>query len=93
MSNFFLEMKFFFFKSCFICNSSGRVECYVCKGCAKLKWFVQMTVQFTNNEDEFFKKDQTQDIPDELTRSCHAKNIFTEQNDRVKKYKQEYFFH
>ena len=66
---------------CNICHRAGRIQCHCCKGSGKLKWFLQLTVSFKNNEDDFLKKSNV--IPDDLIRKCQAHNAFSEQNIRV----------
>lgn len=63
------------------CSRTGRVMCKQCQGNGRLKWFLQLTVMFRNNKDDFIKK--TEDIPDEKIRNCIAKNTFIENNIRV----------
>lgn len=64
------------------CNSTGRIICSHCKGHGKLRWFLQLTVTFHNNCDDYIKKSGN-DIPDKLLRSCLTKNVFSEKNQRV----------
>lgn len=75
---------------CMSCHSTGRITCHHCKGAGKLRWFLQLTVTFHNNSDDYIKKSGN-DIPDKLLRSCLTKNVFNEQNQRVKNYFTPFF--
>ena len=66
------------------CHSTGRITCNHCRGSGKLRWFLQLTVTFHNNDDDYIKK--SGDIPEKLLRDCLAKNIFSEQNQRVRNF-------
>lgn len=55
--------------------------CQSCKGAGRLRWFIQLKVEFKNNRDDYFKK--TENIPDSDLLKCKSKNIYTEQNQRV----------
>lgn len=70
------------FEPCSTCHRAGRIECTPCRGNGKLKWFLQLTVKFTNNKNDYLKQQSSQ-IPDELIRECQAQNIFSEQNVRL----------
>ena len=67
---------------CMSCSSTGRIVCSHCRGHGKLRWFLQLTVTFHNNCDDYIKKSGN-DIPDKLLRSCLTKNVFSEKNQRV----------
>lgn len=69
-------------RRCFSCDGTGMITCRCCKGSGRLKWYLQLKVEFKNNRDDFFKK--SEQIPDELLRKCTSKNIYTEQNIRVR---------
>ena len=68
-------------KSCGGCGGAGRNTCSTCDGYKRLKWFVELTVTFKNNVDDYFKK--SENIPDKKLRLRKATNTFTEQNLRV----------
>ncbi len=69
-------------KSCITCQRTGRVTCHHCKRSGRLKWFLQLTVDFKNNTDDYIKKSEA--IPDQELRECLAMNVFSENNNRVK---------
>jgi hypothetical protein len=80
------------FVICETCQRTGRVTCNTCRGSGKLKWFLQLTVTFTNNVDDFLKNTssytppngkEAERIPDDMIRDCLAQNTFSEQNVRV----------
>ena len=50
-------------------------------GTTRLKWYIQLTVNFSLLEDDFLKK--SEDIPDLKLRTCQGMTTFTEQNPRV----------
>ena len=50
-------------------------------GSGKLRFFIQLTIAYKNNQDIFLKK--FVEIPDDLMRDCQGHNIFSEQNKRV----------
>jgi hypothetical protein len=60
----------------------GRVSCRTCQSFGRLKWYLQLKIVYEINKDDFFKK--VENIPDKELRECLAKNIFSEQNFRVK---------
>ena len=59
----------------------GFQACVTCKGNGRLKWFLQLKVEFKNNREDFFKK--SENIPDAELRKCAVKTIYVEQNIRV----------
>ncbi len=66
---------------CPICYRKGKINCAVCKGWAKLKWFIELEVVFENHQEDYIKKNQA--VPDDLLRGCAMKTAFNEQNSRV----------
>jgi hypothetical protein len=69
---------------CWICNGSGRTRCTSCNGTGQLKWFIQLTVVFDIQEDDFIKK--SEDVPDEKLRNCQAITTFIERFPRVREF-------
>ncbi|CAL1537493.1 unnamed protein product [Lymnaea stagnalis] len=67
--------------TCFTCNGSGRIECRKCKGRANLRWFIQLTINWTNHlEDHIVERTA---LPDELIRSVSGEVAFEETSPRV----------
>ncbi|CAF0866937.1 unnamed protein product [Brachionus calyciflorus] len=69
------------FSNCHTCGHTGFILCKICSGSGRLKWYLQLTVEFKNNKDDFFSK--TEFIPDELLRNCLTKNTFSDTNLRL----------
>lgn len=67
--------------SCSFCHATGRTECSKCRGSGRLKWYIQLTVVFKNNTDDYIKK--SEQIPDKEIRNCQAQTTFSEQSQRV----------
>lgn len=61
-------------KRCSRCSGDGRVRCPTCEGYTKLRWFIELTVQYTNNLEDFIH--ETTDLPNELIRDVSGKVVF-----------------
>lgn len=70
------------FEGCHVCHRLGKIQCNICKSSGKLKWFLQLTIKFENQKNDFLKQNAS-NLPDELMRKCQAQNVFSEQNIRV----------
>lgn len=69
------------FKSCTECDS-GRMECENCESTGRLKWAVELTVCFDTIRDEHFDKQTL--IPQNLIQTANARNIYFEQDEKVR---------
>ncbi|KAJ8035513.1 Protein SSUH2-like [Holothuria leucospilota] len=59
---------------CTSCGGDGRVTCHTCDGYCRLRWYIQLTVQFTNNLEDYIH--ETTDMPDELIRDVSGEVVF-----------------
>ena len=57
------------------------MQCGCCKGSGKLKWFLELTVTFHNNEDNYLKKSNA--LPGDLLGKCQGHGAYFEENIRV----------
>ena len=64
-----------------MCQRSGRIKCSTCHGSGRLRWFLELTVNFKNNEEDYIKNSES--IPADKIRNCLAQSIFAEQSSRV----------
>uniref|UniRef100_A0A2C9JZJ8 Uncharacterized protein n=1 Tax=Biomphalaria glabrata TaxID=6526 RepID=A0A2C9JZJ8_BIOGL len=66
---------------CFVCNGSGRIECYKCKGRASLRWYIELKITWKNHlEDHIVERTA---LPDELIRTVSGEVAFEETYPRV----------
>ena len=63
------------------CDATGKINCTNCKGARRLRFFIQLAVEFKNNQETFSIKNAK--IPDDLINDCKSYNIYSEQNKRV----------
>lgn len=68
-------------KRCHSCSGSGRIRCQTCLGNSFMKWFIQLTVQWTN-QIEHHVSDES-DMPNELVKGVSGDIGFKEENVRV----------
>ncbi|PIK49951.1 hypothetical protein BSL78_13158 [Apostichopus japonicus] len=61
-------------KRCGRCGGDGRITCPICEGFAKLRWYIQLKVQYINNVEDFIH--EPSDLPDELIRDVSGKSVF-----------------
>ncbi|PIK46611.1 hypothetical protein BSL78_16524 [Apostichopus japonicus] len=59
---------------CNTCGGDGRVTCHTCSGRCSLRWYIQLTVQYTNNPEDYILENT--DMPDELIRDVSGEVIF-----------------
>ncbi|XP_071825191.1 protein SSUH2 homolog [Apostichopus japonicus] len=59
---------------CDRCGGRGRITCPICEGFAKLRWYIQLKVQYINNVEDFIH--EPTDLPDELIRDVSGKSVF-----------------
>jgi hypothetical protein len=66
-----------------MCNLFGKITCMTCLGQKKLRWFIELSVNFQSHFDDFIKKSVK--IPDDKLRDCLAKCIYKEEDQLVTK--------
>ncbi|XP_005089285.1 protein SSUH2 homolog [Aplysia californica] len=68
-------------KTCYTCSGSGQITCSECKGRANLRWFILLTIKWTNHvEDHIVERTA---LPDELIRGVSGQMAFEETQPRV----------
>jgi hypothetical protein len=65
------------YRVCISCHGHGHVRCPVCKGHCQLKWFIQLTVVWTNHTDDFILERTA--MPDENIRKATGETAFQEE--------------
>ncbi|RMZ96223.1 SSUH2 -like protein [Brachionus plicatilis] len=68
-------------EACNSCSRTGYKICRTCAGSGRLRWYLQLIVEFKNNKDDFFSK--TEFVPDKLLKKCVVETIFSDTNYRV----------
>ncbi|CAF0866918.1 unnamed protein product [Brachionus calyciflorus] len=69
------------FDSCFQCKGSGRDPCFHCKGAGRLKWYLELCVEFKTHKDEYFK--HSDHVTEKNLKKCIGKSVFTETNHKL----------
>ncbi|XP_059150493.1 protein SSUH2 homolog isoform X2 [Physella acuta] len=67
--------------TCFVCSGSGQLVCRTCQGRANLRWFIQLTIKWTNHLDDHIIERTS--LPDELIRTVSGQVAFEETSPRV----------
>ncbi|CAG5136592.1 unnamed protein product, partial [Candidula unifasciata] len=65
---------------CTFCGGSGQVMCSKCQGRGNLRWFIMLTVQWTNHLDDHIVERTA--LPDELIRTVRGQTAFEETSPR-----------
>ncbi|KAK3739910.1 hypothetical protein RRG08_006778 [Elysia crispata] len=66
---------------CSACNGIGRKQCHKCKGKGNLRWYIQLTVKWTNHLESHVE--QRTSLPNELIREVTGEMAFEETYPRV----------
>ncbi|BFZ08343.1 hypothetical protein BsWGS_11382 [Bradybaena similaris] len=69
------------YSSCTFCGGTGQVMCSKCQGRGNLRWFILLTVQWTNHLDDHIVERTA--LPDELIRTVSGLTAFEETSPRV----------
>ena len=74
---------------CHSCAGNGLKKCLTCFGYGQLRWFIQLTIKYTNNRNDYLKDghlkcNRAERIPNKLIRKAMAQNILSENNLRIK---------
>ncbi|KAK3797055.1 hypothetical protein RRG08_006775, partial [Elysia crispata] len=67
---------------CSACNGIGRKQCHKCKGKGNLRWYIQLTVKWTNHLESHVE--QRTSLPTELIREVTGEMAFEEAYPREK---------
>ncbi|XP_005099980.2 protein SSUH2 homolog [Aplysia californica] len=68
-------------KRCSNCDGAGQTQCSECQGKASLRWFILLTIQWTNHaEDHVVEKTA---LPVELVKGVSGHKVFQETQTRV----------
>uniref|UniRef100_A0A0B6Z1P1 Protein SSUH2 homolog n=1 Tax=Arion vulgaris TaxID=1028688 RepID=A0A0B6Z1P1_9EUPU len=68
-------------KRCYVCSGSGRLTCQKCQGRANLRWFILLTIKWTNHLDDHIVERSA--LPDILIRDVRGQTAFEEISPRV----------
>jgi len=60
-----------------MCNGHGHIRCKLCAGGGQLKWFIQLTVVWTNHLDDYILERTA--MPDEKIRTASGETAFEEE--------------
>ncbi|KAL5015046.1 hypothetical protein ScPMuIL_009316 [Solemya velum] len=68
-------------RQCYTCHGNGMVTCTTCQGTTQLKWYIKLTVQWTNHIIDHIVERTT--LPDHLIRNVTGQVAFEESQLRV----------
>lgn len=69
------------YERCHSCGGDGRNQCHKCRGRGSLRWFIQLTVKWTNHVASHVE--QRTSLPNELIREATGEMAFEETYPRV----------
>ncbi|XP_061187105.1 protein SSUH2 homolog [Saccostrea echinata] len=69
------------FLKCDKCSGHGRESCTECKGCRKVKTYIELTVKFTNHLSDYVFQQSA--LPDDLVKNVSGMLMFEEDLDQV----------
>ncbi|XP_071476031.1 protein SSUH2 homolog [Diadema antillarum] len=68
-------------KTCFRCSGYGRITCRVCDGNTQLKFYIRLTVEWVNHQEEGIV--ERTNLPDILIRNVSGQTVFQEEHPKV----------